>query len=100
MRKIRRTLLLIALALLLFSLAAVAVSAKTEEASAPPTVAIKSFALNLGDSVYIRVSAAGENLPEGSKIQILVWDTPQSDYTIKSENTPYILNQNSIDPKN
>ena len=100
MRKIRRTLLLIALALLLFSLAAVAVSAKTEETSTPPTVAIKSFALNLGDSVYIKVSAAGENLPEGSKIQILVWDTPQSDYTIKSENTPYILNQNSIDPNN
>lgn len=99
MRKIKRTLLIIALSLILLSLSAVAVFA-TNEAAAEPKVAIKSFALNIGDAVHIKVSAAGENLPDGSKIQILVWNAPQSDYTINSENAPQILNPYGINESN
>ncbi len=92
MRKIKRTLLTIALALILVSLSAVAVFATADEVSETPTVAIKSFSLNLGEAVHIKVTASGENLPENSKIQILVWDAPQTDYTINSENAPDVVN--------
>ena len=99
MRSIKRTLFAIALAILLVSLSAISVFAGSEPASETPTVAINSFALNLGDAVHIKVTASGENLPDNAKIQILVWDAPQTDYTINSENAPVIVNPYGVNEK-
>ena len=45
-----------------------------------PELEIKAYNLNYGNSVYISYAISCENIPEGAKVQLLVWDKPQEEY--------------------
>ena len=98
MKLTKRVLLSLAMAVLLIAMSAFAIFASEEQASeVEPSVAIKSFALNLGDAVHIKVTALGTDLPENTPLQILVWNAPQSEYTHNSAVAPDVVNPYGID---
>ena len=72
----RKIITLIAVFVCLFAVVfAVAISADNT-----PALEIKAYNLSYGNSVYISYAVDCENIPEGAKVELLVWDEPQEEY--------------------
>ena len=72
----KRIVILLAVFVCLFAcIFAVSISAENE-----PALEIKAYNLTYGNSVYISYAISCDNIPEGSKVQLLVWDKPQEKY--------------------
>ena len=72
----KRIVILLAVFVCLFACVfAVSISAENE-----PALEIKAYNLSYGNSVYVSYAINCENIPEGAKVQLLVWDKPQEEY--------------------
>ena len=89
----KRIFIIVSVLILVFAAILGTVAFATSEED--PAVKIKSFALNLGDAVHIKVTAEATAIPEEIPLQLLVWSEPQTEYTV--ENDPEVFNAYGID---